>query len=108
MKLSKKLGVIALISGLMISTAPSAMATDLVGQGASFPALLIEECKVVFSKTTGHSLTYAATGSGTGRDGSDKQLGHSSSSSSNCSSSQLAGKDSTLFISRDHSKDFRW
>ena len=75
MKLSKKLGVIALISGLMISTAPSAMAVDLVGQGASFPALLIEECKVVFSKTTGHSLTYAATGSGTGRDGSDKQLG---------------------------------
>ena len=62
MKLSKKLGVIALISGLMISTAPSAMAVDLVGQGASFPALLIEECKVVFSKTTGHSLTYAATG----------------------------------------------
>ena len=76
MKLSKKFGVIALISGLMISTAPSAMAVDLVGQGASFPALLIEECKIVFSKTTGHSLTYAATGSGTGRDGSDKQLGH--------------------------------
>ena len=76
MKLSKKLGVLALISGLLVSAAPTAHAVDLTGAGASFPALLIEECKVVFAKTTGHSLTYAASGSGTGRDGSDKQLGH--------------------------------
>jgi phosphate transport system substrate-binding protein len=76
MKLSKKLGVLALISGLLVSATPAAHAVDLTGAGASFPALLIEECKVVFAKETGHSLTYAASGSGTGRDGSDKQLGH--------------------------------
>ena len=76
MKLSKKLGALALISGLLVSATPAAHAVDLTGAGASFPALLIEECKVVFAKETGHSLTYAASGSGTGRDGSDKQLGH--------------------------------
>lgn len=76
MKLSKKFGIVVLAAGLVMSTAPVAHATDLQGQGASFPALLIEECKVVFAKTTGHSLTYAASGSGTGRDGSDKQLGN--------------------------------
>lgn len=76
MKLSKKFGVVAVAVGLIVGLAPAAQATDLQGQGASFPALLIEECKVIFSKTTGHSLTYAASGSGTGRDGSDKQLGN--------------------------------
>ena len=76
MKLSKKFGVVAVAVGLVVGLAPAAQATDLTGTGASFPALLIEECKVVFNKTTGHSLTYAAAGSGTGRDGSDKQLGH--------------------------------
>ena len=76
MKLSKKIGVVAVAVGLIAGIAPAAQATDLQGQGASFPALLIEECKVVFSKATGHTLTYSPTGSGTGRDGSDKQLGH--------------------------------
>ena len=76
MKLSKKFGVVAVAVGLIVGLAPAAQATDLTGAGASFPALLIEECKVVFNKTTGHSLTYAGSGSGTGRDGSDKQLGH--------------------------------
>jgi len=76
MKLSKKFGVVAVAVGLIVGLAPAAQATDLTGSGASFPALLIEECKVVFSKTTGHSLTYSGLGSGVGRDGSDKQLGH--------------------------------
>ena len=77
MKLSKKFGVVAVAVGLIVGIAPVAQAnTNLTGTGASFPALLIEECKVVFNKTTGHSLTYAGAGSGTGRDGSDKQLGH--------------------------------
>jgi phosphate transport system substrate-binding protein len=76
MKLAKKFSVVAVAVGLIVGIAPAAHATDLTGTGASFPALLIEECKVVFNKTTGHSLTYAAAGSGTGRDGSDKQLGH--------------------------------
>jgi phosphate transport system substrate-binding protein len=77
MKLSKKFGVVAVAVGLIVAIAPVAQAnTNLTGTGASFPALLIEECKVVFNKTTGHSLTYAGAGSGTGRDGSDKQLGN--------------------------------
>jgi len=76
MKLSKKFGVVAVAVGLIVGLAPAAQAVDLTGAGASFPALLIEECKVVFNKATGHSLTYAASGSGNGRDGSDKQLGH--------------------------------
>jgi phosphate transport system substrate-binding protein len=76
MKLSKKIGVAAVAAGLIISLAPAAQATDLTGSGASFPALLIEECKVVFNKSTGHSLTYAPSGSGVGRDGSDRQLGN--------------------------------
>jgi phosphate transport system substrate-binding protein len=76
MKLSKKIGVVAVAVGLIVGLAPAAQATDLTGSGASFPALLIEECKVVFNKATKHSLTYAPSGSGTGRDGSDKQLGH--------------------------------
>ena len=76
MKLSKKIGVAAVAAGLIISLAPAAQATDLTGSGASFPALLIEECKVAFNKSTGHSLTYAPSGSGVGRDGSDRQLGN--------------------------------
>lgn len=76
MKLSKKIGVAVVAIGLAFGLAPAAQATDLQGQGASFPALLIEQCKVVFAKTTGHTLTYTASGSGTGRDGSDKQLGN--------------------------------
>jgi phosphate transport system substrate-binding protein len=76
MKLSKKFGVVAVAVGLIVGIAPVAQATDLTGSGASFPALLIEECKVVFNKSTGHSLTYAPSGSGVGRDGSDRQLGN--------------------------------
>ena len=76
MKLSKKFGVVAVAVGLIVGIAPVAHATDLTGSGASFPALLIEECKVVFNKSTGHSLTYAPSGSGVGRDGSDRQLGN--------------------------------
>jgi phosphate transport system substrate-binding protein len=76
MKLSKKIGVVALVSGLFVSVAPSAFAYNLTGTGASFPAQMIEECKVLLAQKTDHSLTYAALGSGAGRDGSDKQVGH--------------------------------
>jgi len=75
MKLSKKFGVVAVAVGLVVGLAPAAQAVDLTGTGASFPALLIEECKVVFNKQTGHSLTYAASGSGPGRTGFDNELG---------------------------------
>jgi len=76
MKLSKKIGVVALVSGLFVSVAPSAFAYNLTGTGASFPAQMIEECKVLLAQKGEHSLTYAALGSGAGRDGSDKQVGH--------------------------------
>jgi phosphate transport system substrate-binding protein len=76
MKLSKKFGIVAVISGLIISVAPSAFAVDLQGQGASFPALLIEACKVPFAKTSGHTLTYNPNGSGAGKTASDNQTGN--------------------------------
>jgi len=76
MKLSKKIGIVALASGLLLGTAPSAFAFDLSGQGASFPALLIEACKVPFAKTSSHSLTYNPNGSGAGKTASDNQTGH--------------------------------
>jgi phosphate transport system substrate-binding protein len=76
MKLSKKFGIVAVISGLIISVAPSAFAVDLQGQGASFPALLIESCKVPFAKTSGHTLTYNPNGSGAGKTASDNQTGN--------------------------------
>jgi phosphate transport system substrate-binding protein len=76
MKVSKKVSLVALAVGLIVSVAPAAHATDLQGQGASFPALLIEACKVPFSKTTGHSLTYNPNGSGAGKTASDNQTGN--------------------------------
>jgi phosphate transport system substrate-binding protein len=76
MKLSKKIGIVALVSGLLVGTAPAAFAYDLSGQGASFPALLIEACKVPFAKTSGHSLTYNPNGSGAGKTASDNQTGN--------------------------------
>jgi phosphate transport system substrate-binding protein len=75
MKLSKKIGAIALAVGLMAGIAPVAQAADLQGSGASFPQLLIEACKVPFAKTTGHSLTYGGGGSGAGKTASDNQTG---------------------------------
>jgi phosphate transport system substrate-binding protein len=75
MKLSKKIGAIALAVGLMAGIAPVAQAADLQGSGASFPQLLIEACKVPFAKATGHSLTYGGGGSGAGKTASDNQTG---------------------------------
>ena len=64
---------IALVFGLVAST--PAHAVDLTGSGASFPALLIEACKAPFATASGHSFTYASSGSGTGRSNSDKSIG---------------------------------
>jgi phosphate transport system substrate-binding protein len=75
MKLSKKIGVVAVAVGLVVGIAPAAQAADLQGAGASFPQLLIEACKVPFAKATGHSLTYAGGGSGAGKTASDNQTG---------------------------------
>jgi len=75
MKLSKKIGVVAVAVGLVVGIAPAAQAADLQGAGASFPQLLIEACKVPFAKSTGHSLTYGGGGSGAGKTASDNQTG---------------------------------
>jgi phosphate transport system substrate-binding protein len=56
-------------------TSTPAHAVDLSGSGASFPALLIEACKAPFATASGHSFTYASSGSGTGRSNSDKSIG---------------------------------
>jgi phosphate transport system substrate-binding protein len=68
-----KSAAVALVFGLVAST--PAHAVDLTGSGASFPALLIEACKAPFATASGHSFTYAASGSGTGRSNSDKSIG---------------------------------
>jgi phosphate transport system substrate-binding protein len=68
-----KSAAVALVFGLVAST--PAHAVDLQGSGASFPALLIEACKAPFAASSGHSFTYAASGSGAGRSGSDKAVG---------------------------------
>ena len=68
-----KSAAVALAFGLVTST--PAHAVDLSGSGASFPALLIEACKAPFATATGHSFTYASSGSGTGRSNSDKSIG---------------------------------
>ena len=68
-----KSAAVALVFGLVSST--PAHAVDLQGSGASFPALLIEACKAPFATSSGHSFTYAASGSGAGRTNSDKSVG---------------------------------
>lgn len=68
-----KSAAVALAFGLVAST--PAHAVDLQGSGASFPALLIEACKAPFATKSGHSFTYASSGSGTGRSNSDKSIG---------------------------------
>jgi phosphate transport system substrate-binding protein len=68
-----KSAAVALVFGLVAST--PAHAVDLQGSGASFPALLIEACKAPFATASGHSFTYAASGSGAGRTNSDKSVG---------------------------------
>jgi len=68
-----KSAAVALVFGLVSST--PAHAVDMQGSGASFPALLIEACKAPFATSSGHSFTYAASGSGAGRTNSDKSIG---------------------------------
>ncbi len=68
-----KSAAVALAFGLVTST--PAHAVELSGSGASFPALLIEACKAPFATASGHSFTYAASGSGAGRTNSDRSVG---------------------------------
>ena len=75
MRVSKlaKVASIALAFGLVATT--PAHAANLSGSGASFPANLIEACKAPFANASGHSYTYASSGSSTGRGNSDKSIG---------------------------------
>jgi phosphate transport system substrate-binding protein len=69
-----KLIVIAVVAALFIST-PALASENIVGNGASFPANLIDECKSSYAKATGNLVTYSANGSGAGKTSSDKGIG---------------------------------
>jgi len=66
--------VMAVVAALFIST-PAFATENIVGNGASFPANLIEECKSSYAKSTGNLVTYSANGSGAGKTSSDKGIG---------------------------------
>jgi len=67
MKLKRKVAVTVIaISGLVLSSSP-AFAGQINGSGATFAAPLIDVCKTEFTKDTGHTVNYAAVGSGRGR-----------------------------------------
>ncbi len=69
-----KLIAIAVVAALSIST-PAIAAENIVGNGASFPANLIDECRSSYAKSTGNIVTYSANGSGAGKTSSDKGIG---------------------------------
>jgi phosphate transport system substrate-binding protein len=69
-----KLIVIAVVAALSIST-PAFATENIVGNGASFPANLIDECRSSYAKSTGNIVTYSANGSGAGKTSSDKSIG---------------------------------
>ncbi len=69
-----KLIVIAVVAALFIST-PAFAADNIVGNGASFPANLIDECKASYSRSTGNLVTYTANGSGAGKTSADVGVG---------------------------------
>ncbi len=76
MKISKRSKIAAVLAaaGLIFSSTP-AHAVDLQGSGATFVAPLLEACKAGFAKTTSHSYTYGAGGSGAGQRNSDAGVG---------------------------------
>jgi len=76
MKISKRSRIAAVLAaaGLVFSSTP-AHAVDLQGSGATFVAPLLEACKAGFAKTTSHSFTYGAGGSGAGQRNSDAGVG---------------------------------
>lgn len=67
--------VLALSMGLVVALSTPALAVDLQGSGASFPANLIEGCKAGFAANSNHTYTYASSSSGTGQANSDKSIG---------------------------------
>lgn len=64
----------AVVAALSIST-PAFATENIVGNGASFPSNLIDECRSSYAKSTGNIVTYSANGSGAGKTSSDKSIG---------------------------------
>ena len=64
----------AVVAALSIYT-PAIAAESIVGNGASFPANLIDECRASYAKSTGNIVTYSPNGSGAGKTSSDKGIG---------------------------------
>ncbi len=60
---------------LAVVASTPAMATDLLGSGASWPANLIEACKAGYATSGSNTYTYASSSSGTGQANSDKSTG---------------------------------
>ena len=75
MKFSNKVKALALAAVIAVSGATPAHAVDLAGSGASFVVPIVEACKAGFAKKTGHSYVYTSTGSGTGKNNSDNEIG---------------------------------
>ena len=75
MKFSNKVKAIVLAAVVAVSGATPAHAVDLAGSGASFVVPLVEACKAGFANKTGHSFVYTSTGSGTGKNNSDNEIG---------------------------------
>ena len=75
MKFSNKVKALVLAAVVAVSGATPAHAVDLAGSGASFVVPIIEACKAGFAKKTGHSYVYTSTGSGTGKNNSDNEIG---------------------------------
>jgi phosphate transport system substrate-binding protein len=69
-----KVIVMAVVAAVFIST-PAFASDNIVGSGASFPANLIDECRASYSKSTGNTVTYTASGSGAGKTSSDNGIG---------------------------------
>ena len=69
-----KLIVMAVVAALFIST-PAFAAENIVGNGASFPANLIDECRSSYAKSTGNIVTYSPNGSGAGKTAADRGVG---------------------------------
>jgi phosphate transport system substrate-binding protein len=75
MKISVKVKALTVAGIIAVSSAQPAHAVDLAGSGASFAVPIIEACKAGFAKKTGHSFVYTSTGSGTGKNNSDNEIG---------------------------------
>jgi phosphate transport system substrate-binding protein len=75
MKYLKRAMTVVLAAVVVVSGTQPAHAVDLAGSGASFVVPLVEACKAGFAKKTGHSFVYTSTGSGTGKNNSDNEIG---------------------------------